>query len=186
MQRSVIFFLTQLVVMPLAASAPNLIAVPVAAAEDFPSKSISWLVPYAPGGGFDLHSRAVVRGLKKRLGVSVIIKNVPGAGGNIGWNLLWKAKPDGHTLAIVNIPGAIVSELYGKPKPRYRLRKFSRVGRISAAPYIWAAGAKTLYRALEDLQKAKEVLIAGVGVGGTAWATAPAAATWIPAPVLLL
>jgi len=172
MQRGVIFFLTQLVVMPLAASAPNLIAVPVAAAEDFPSKTISWLVPYSPGGGFDLHSRAVVRGLKKRLGVSVIIKNVPGAGGNIGWNLLWKAKPDGHTLAIVNIPGAIVSELYGKPKPQYRLRKFSWIGRISAAPYVWAAGAKTPYRALEDLQKAKEVIISEVGVGGTAWVTA--------------
>ncbi len=118
MRRSVIFFLTQLVVIPLAAFAPKLIANPVAAADNFPSKTISWLVPYSPGSGFDLHSRAMVRGLKKRLGVSVIIKNVPGAGGNIGWNLLWKAKPDGHTLAIVNIPGAIVSELYGKPKPQ--------------------------------------------------------------------
>ncbi|MFQ5852432.1 MAG: Bug family tripartite tricarboxylate transporter substrate binding protein [Candidatus Binatia bacterium] len=172
MQRGVIFFFTGLAVLVLAVFAANLITTPVAAAEPFPTKSITWLVPYSPGGGFDLHSRAVVRGLKRKLGVSVIIKNVPGAGGNIGWNLLWKSKPDGHTLGIINIPGAIVSELYGKPKPQYRLRKFSWIGRISAAPYVWAVGAKTRYRKLEDLQKAREVLVADVGVGGTAWVTA--------------
>jgi tripartite-type tricarboxylate transporter receptor subunit TctC len=165
------FFLRGLPFALLTVSGPNFTAIPVEAAERFPSKAITWFVPYSPGGGFDLHSRAVVRGLKKRLGVSVIIKNVPGAGGNIGWNLLWKSKPDGHTLGIVNIPGAIVSELYGKPKPQYRLRKFSWIGRISAAPYIWAVGAKTPYRKLEDLQKAKRVLISETGVGGTAWVT---------------
>lgn len=142
---------------------------PANVAAEFPEKTITWLVPYAPGGGFDLHSRAIVPGMRKQLGVNIILRNTPGAGGNIGWNLLWKAKRDGYTLGIVNIPGAIVSELYGKPKPQYKLKEFSWIGQISASPYMFAVGANTPFRTLEDLQKAKEVLITGTGVGGTSW-----------------
>jgi len=96
---------------------------------------------------------------------------VPGAGGNISWNLLWASKPDGYTVGIVNIPGAIVSQLYGKPKPQYDLKKFTWLGRISAAHYVWAVGAKTPFENLKDLQEAKEVLITDAGVGNTSWVT---------------
>lgn len=136
---------------------------------EYPEKSVTWLVPYSPGGGFDLHSRAMVPGMSKALGTNIIVRNVPGAGGNIGWNLLWKAKPDGYTVGIINIPGAIVSELYGKPKPQYELKEFTWIGQISAGPYMFAVGSNTPFHNLEDLRKAKEVLITGTGVGGTAW-----------------
>lgn len=132
-------------------------------------KAITWLVGSQPGGGFDVHSRVVAGALRKHLGVNVIVKNMPGAGGVLAWNTLWASKPDGYTVAIVNIPGAIVSELYGKPKPQYRLREFSWIGRISAGPYIWAVGAKTPYRSAKDLQNAKEVIIPDLGTGGTSW-----------------
>lgn len=66
----------------------------LAAKEDkYPSKTITWLINAAPGGGFDLHSRAVARVMRKKLGVNIIIRNVPGAGGVISWNLLTVAKP---------------------------------------------------------------------------------------------
>ena len=136
--------------------------------ESFPTKPINWLVPYAPGGAFDLHSRAAAGGLRKHLGVPVVIKNVPGAGGVIGWNMLWASEPDGHTVGIVNLPGAIVTELFGKPKPQYRLRNFSWVGRVSEGPYMWVAGVNTPYRSLEHLRQAREVLITDTGVGSTA------------------
>lgn len=135
----------------------------------FPNKSITWTINAAPGGGFDLHSRAVARTMRKILGVPIIVKNIPGAGGVISWNLLSRTKPDGYTIGIVNVPGAIVSQLFGKPKPQYDLHKFEWIGRISASPYIWAVGAKTPYHNLKDMQKAKEFLIAESGVGGTAW-----------------
>jgi tripartite-type tricarboxylate transporter receptor subunit TctC len=62
----------------------------VALAEDkYPSRTITWLIPYGPAGGFDLHSRAMIVGMKKALGVNIIIRNRPGAGGNIAWNLTW-------------------------------------------------------------------------------------------------
>ena len=149
------------------------VATQVASAQDkYPSRTITWLIPYGPAGGFDLHSRAISVGLKKALGVNVIIRNRPGAGGNIAWNLTWGAKPDGYTISTVNIPGAIVSELFDNPKPQYKLKEFSWIGQISAGPYVWAVGAKTPFKSLEDLQKADEVLLTGTGVGGTAWVTA--------------
>lgn len=137
--------------------------------EAFPSKPITWLVPYAPGGGFDLHSRAAAQGVSKQLGVPVIVKNVPGAGGVIGWNMLSASNPDGHTIGMVSLPGAIVSELYGKPKPQYRLNELSWIARITDGPYIWAISAETPYRSLDDVKKAPEILVTGTGVGATAW-----------------
>ena len=140
----------------------------LAAKEDkYPSKTITWLINAAPGGGFDLHSRAVARVMRKKLGVNIIIRNVPGAGGVISWNLLTVAKPDGYTIGIVNLPGAIVSQLF--KDTQYKLREFSWIGRISAAPYIYAAGKQYGLRTLDDFRKRKEVLITESGYGTTGW-----------------
>ena len=135
--------------------------------DKYPNKTVTWLINAAPGGGFDLHSRAVARVMRKKLGVNIIIRNVPGAGGIVSWNLLSAAKPDGYTIGIVNLPGAIVSQLF--KDVQYKLREFSWIGRISAAPYIYAAGAQYGLRTLEDFQKAKEVLITESGYGTTGW-----------------
>jgi tripartite-type tricarboxylate transporter receptor subunit TctC len=111
----------------------------------------------------------MIVGMKKALGVNIIIRNRPGAGGKIAWDLTWGAKPDGYTISTVNIPGAIISELFDDAKPQYRLKEFSWIGQISAAPYIWAVGAKTPFKSLKDLQQAKEVLMTGTGVSTTDW-----------------
>ena len=166
MLRKVIGIVAFLAVFGIAVPAHHALA-----ADKFPSKTITWLIPYAPAGGFDLHSRALSIGMKKALGVNVILRNRPGAGGNIAWNLTWSAKPDGYTIATVNIPGAIVSELFGNPKPAYKLRKFAWLGQISAGPYVWAVGTKTPFHSLKDMQAAKEVLLTGTGVGATGWVT---------------
>ncbi len=143
----------------------------LAAKDDkFPSKAITWLINASPGGGFDLHSRAVARVMRKKLGVNIIIRNVPGAGGIISWNLLSAARPDGYTIGIVNLPGAIVSELF--KETQYKLKEFSWVGRISAAPYVWASGKQYNLRTLKDFQQAKEVLITESGYGTTGWVNA--------------
>jgi tripartite-type tricarboxylate transporter receptor subunit TctC len=138
--------------------------------DKFPNKTITWLINASPGGGFDLHSRAVARVMRKKLGVNIIIRNVPGAGGVISWNLLTAAKPDGYTIGIVNLPGAIVSELF--KETQYKLKEFSWIGRISAGRYVWASGKQYNLRTLKDFQDAKEILITESGVGTTGWVTA--------------
>jgi tripartite-type tricarboxylate transporter receptor subunit TctC len=72
-------------------------------AQDFPSRNVSMVVPFPPGGGTDTGARVVAQRLSERWKKPVIIENKPGAAGNIGLDYVAKAKPDGHTLLVGNI-----------------------------------------------------------------------------------
>jgi len=71
---------------------------PLARAEDYPTKTITIIVPYTPGGSTEILARIVGQKLEERLGKSVIIENKPGAGGNTGADAVAKSAPDGYTL----------------------------------------------------------------------------------------
>lgn len=77
-----------------------------ALAQQYPTRPISIVVPFPPGGITDTYSRIVGNGLQQRLGQSVVIENRPGAGGWIGIQSLAKATPDGHTLLATATPSA--------------------------------------------------------------------------------
>ncbi|HEY0294634.1 MAG TPA: tripartite tricarboxylate transporter substrate binding protein [Bordetella sp.] len=66
----------------------------------FPDKPITFIVPYSPGGTTDLVAREVGRKITQKLGVSVVIENRAGAGGNIGMDAVARAKPDGYTIGL--------------------------------------------------------------------------------------
>ncbi|SBV96445.1 putative Bug family protein [uncultured delta proteobacterium] len=75
----------------------------IAGAAEYPKKNITLIVPYSAGGSSDIGARRHAQFLEKELGVSVIIDNTAGAGGWVGWNKLMKAKPDGYTIAQLNL-----------------------------------------------------------------------------------
>jgi tripartite-type tricarboxylate transporter receptor subunit TctC len=85
---------------------------PLAAAQSFPSKPISFVVPFPPGGTTDVLARALAQDLAKSLGQPVIVENKAGAGATIGADYVAKAKPDGHTLLMGAVHHAIASSVY--------------------------------------------------------------------------
>ena len=72
------------------------------AAANWPSKTITLIVPYAPGGSSDTRARQLAQKLSTYLGKTVVVDNKAGAGGNIGTDAIAKATPDGHTIGLGN------------------------------------------------------------------------------------
>src|SRR2546428_13878233 len=82
-------------------AAAALAACPPLSAQQYPTKPVKIIVPFAPGGGFDLIARLVARRLSTTLGQQFIVENKPGAGGSIGFRSGVKSPPDGYTLTLI-------------------------------------------------------------------------------------
>jgi tripartite-type tricarboxylate transporter receptor subunit TctC len=85
-----------------------------AAALDYPTKPVRWIVGYPAGGSTDILARLVGQWLSARLGQQFIIENRPGAGNNLGTEQVVRAAPDGYTILLVNPANAINTTLYDK------------------------------------------------------------------------
>src|SRR6188768_3656458 len=103
------------------------------AAQQFPSKPITFVVPYAAGGNVDISARVLQTGIGDALGQPIIIENRPGAGGTIAGDYVARSAPDGHTLFV----GSNASILLGPmtmPKPPYQWDKvFEPVSTLAVA-----------------------------------------------------
>ncbi|GLR87362.1 Bug family tripartite tricarboxylate transporter substrate binding protein [Bradyrhizobium iriomotense] len=73
----------------------------------YPSRSVKWVVPYAPGGATDVLSRLLCQRLSDRLGQTFVVENKPGAGSNIGTQAVIASAPDGYTLLLTSTANAI-------------------------------------------------------------------------------
>jgi tripartite-type tricarboxylate transporter receptor subunit TctC len=82
------------------------------AADTYPAHAVRWVVPYPPGGTTDILARIIAQRLTARLGQQFVIDNRPGAGNNIGTEIVIKAPPDGYTFLLVNPANAINATLY--------------------------------------------------------------------------
>ena len=146
-----------------------------AATSDFPARSIRFIIPYAPGGGFDVYVRvigpAMERFLPKRVGIVPV--NVAGGGGAKGIAQLYRAKPDGYTLGIFNIPGVFILQQQ-QGAGAYDLAKFSWVGAMGEGEhYVIAVGANSplkSYADLKTLSQQRAVKFSVTGPEGTAYA----------------
>jgi len=118
----------------------------------FKGKSIEFVVPYAPGGGYDAKARLMQRFMEKYLpGIRVLVKNVPGAGSMVGTNQLYVAKPNGLTIAIISGVGMVANQIGGSPIIKYDLTKFTYLGRVNAESRVLIAGLNSKVKDLESL-----------------------------------
>jgi tripartite-type tricarboxylate transporter receptor subunit TctC len=113
----------------------------IAHAQTYPSRSITIIVPFPPGGSTDTVARIMAEGMQPILGQPVLIENVGGAGGSIGVGKLARAAPDGYTIDIGQWDTHVGSIIY---KIDYDLEKnFAPIGLISVNPQLLIA-KKTL------------------------------------------
>lgn len=102
----------------------------------WPSKPIRFVVPYPPGGPLDTIARVLAEQAKTTLGQPVIVENRPGAGGNIGADLIAKAQPDGYSLVMGAVAThAINPALYSKI-PYDAIRDFAPVALVASVPNV--------------------------------------------------
>ena len=124
---------------------------------EFPTKPLRFVVPYPPGGPLDTIARVLAEQVKPTLGQTVVVENRPGAGGNIGADLIAKAQPDGYSLVMGAVAThAINPSLYSKI-PYDAVRDFVPVALVASVPNVLIVNKefaeKHGIRTMQDLVK---------------------------------
>ncbi|MBL8310729.1 MAG: tripartite tricarboxylate transporter substrate binding protein [Burkholderiales bacterium] len=129
--------------------AAALLAAPLLFAQPYPSKPVTVVVPFSPGGGTDIGARLIAQKLTAKWGQSVIVENRAGAGGLVGAELVAKAKPDGYTLLVGNVgTQAINQSLYKMP---YNAdTAFAPISMIAELPFVMMAGPSVSAKTVKD------------------------------------
>ena len=124
----------------------------VAFAQDYPSRPITLIVPFPPGGVADNVARPVAQALSKQLGKTVVIENKPGAGGGIGMAFVAKAKPDGYTLLLALSSVSVIPEadkVLGRA-PMFQLDQLLPIARFTADPVVLAVRAESPWKTYSE------------------------------------
>jgi tripartite-type tricarboxylate transporter receptor subunit TctC len=125
-----------------------------AAAQDaYPSKPISLVVPFPPGGVADIVGRPLAAGMQSVLRQPVVVINRTGAGGAVGMASVAKAPPDGYSvlMSLSSISIFPVSDRINGKQPPYELKEFAPIALVTADPTVLVVGADSRYRTLKDL-----------------------------------
>ena len=123
-----------------------------AQAQDYPTKPVTMIVAFPPGGVAELVGRPLAASMEKSLGQPVIILNRPGAGGAVGTTVAAKATPDGYTILMTLSSISIfpVSDpLEGKPAP-YQISDFMPIALVTADPTVLVVRADSPYKTVQD------------------------------------
>jgi len=145
---------------------------PAGAAEQFPTRPIRVIVPYAPGGNVDISARIIAPPLGEVLGQTIVVDNRPGAGGNLGASLVAKATPDGYTLLVGSSGPLSVNPVIFKSLPYDTLKDFAPISTVQAVPLVVLAGPKSNINSIADIIAAAKarpgkLTMASAGAGTT-------------------
>lgn len=156
------------------AGAVALTGAAAASAQDYPSRPITMIVPFPPGGVADQSGRPVAAAMEKILKQPVVVQNRAGAGGAVGMAAAANARPDGYTIlmalsSISTIPEA--DKLFDRP-PAYQMKQLAPVALVTADPTVLVVPADSPWKSVKDfVEDAKkrpgEIGFSSSGVYGT-------------------
>ena len=132
-----------------------------AQAQDYPSKPVRIIVPFAPGGSADVFGRFLAQRLQETMGQTFVIDNRPGAGSVIGTDAVAKAAPDGYTLLLMSNTHTVNESLI-PTKPFVLMRDFAPIAPINYSDLVLVAKAALPQNTLPDLIKAAKAKPGGM------------------------
>lgn len=138
------------------AAAALIAGAPVAAQEAYPSKPITMIVPFPPGGVADIAARPVAEAMGRYLKQPIVIENKAGAGGGVGMSQVAKAKPDGYTvlMALASIVVLPEADTVLQRKPMFELKQLKPVARFTADPVVLVVQADGPWKDFEQFTAA--------------------------------
>ena len=157
----------------LTAAAGSTILSPWVHAQDkYPSKLITWICPYAAGGGADTRSRQVAKLMQGILGQTIIVDNKAGGGGNIGTAMIAKAAPDGYTIGMGNFAPLAVNHALFKKLTFDPVNDLVPIVQIERGPLVLMVRNESPYKSVKDVVAAAKahpgkLSYASGGIGGT-------------------
>jgi tripartite-type tricarboxylate transporter receptor subunit TctC len=131
---------------------PALLLASAASAQQYPSKPITMIVPFPPGGVADIVGRPLASQMEKTLKQPVVVVNRTGAGGAVGMAAAAKSAPDGYTILMALSSISIFPEsdrISGKP-PSYELKDFAPIALVTADPTVLVVGADSPWKNLQE------------------------------------
>jgi Uncharacterized protein conserved in bacteria len=131
----------------------------------WPDRPIELVVGFAPGGGTDLTARALAVFLEKELGGSVVVVNKPGASSAIALSYVARAKPDGYTLAMTNMPGLVSLPI--ERDPGFAVDDFTYLANLVRDPSAFSVATDSPYKSLADLISAARANPGQISYGST-------------------
>jgi tripartite-type tricarboxylate transporter receptor subunit TctC len=140
-------------------------------AAPYPSRPVTVVVPFPPGGGTDVGARLVAQKLSLKWGQPVIVENRGGAAGRVGAELVAKAKPDGYTLLVGNVGTQSVNPALYKKMPYDPEKAFAPIGMIAELPLVMLVTPSLPWKNVKDVVEAAKkdpgkITFASSGAGG--------------------
>ncbi|CAM4239005.1 Bug family tripartite tricarboxylate transporter substrate binding protein [Bordetella muralis] len=141
-------------------------ALPAQAQSGFPEKTVTIVVPFAPGGSFDVIARQLAVELGKVWQQPVVIDNRSGAGGNLGAQAVIKAKPDGYTLLFWG-DGVLTNPLLYADPPFDAIRDIAGVTLVATTPQVLVSNTQSPVKTMSDVIHSTQPLNYGTAGNGT-------------------
>ncbi|HZJ97271.1 MAG TPA: tripartite tricarboxylate transporter substrate binding protein, partial [Oligella sp.] len=140
-----------------------------AAAADYPSKAINFVVPYPPGGGTDISSRLLTDKLSKLKSWNFIVENKPGAAGSVGIAYIARQKPDGYQIAMGQTSNLTINPNLNKAIAYNPLEDFTPITIIGSQPTVVVVANDSQYSKFEeilaDAKNGKTLTMGTPGIG---------------------
>lgn len=130
-------------------------------------KTMTLVVPYSPGGGYDVYARMIAPALERAIGSTVVVQNQPGAGGLLAINGIVNAEPDGTTIALANGTGLASSILGGAEGATFDFDDLSYIGRVGAEDSLLLTTVEGPYDTWDDVVESEGFRFGSSGVGAS-------------------